>query len=458
MGCPLRVFISHKVKEQGAAAEQFVKKLRLYGDKSKLKIFLSPEIAAGSNWNDKIHKQLRDSDILILLYLNPSAETDWCLYETGFFAAAAEDNPERQLICVVPKDQTAPGPLEKWQHIELTKEGIKKLLKAIFNAQDCAVKPELFGEELSKELNELINKVLEALGPGEVVRPLSHWVKITIPEPEEDMGFDKKELIKTLLKGELPEGTTISGDTEAFRQLGIDSKEEIPFTEIQDHMGFGLAIPFFQPILTNAMAGILENKAGPFTLPSVRVMKSGPARSLVFNNLREMPNGEMIFEFVVAELPSTATYGIEDSFSTLYHLLAVALHFRRRVINQHKATLDNKTYDDDGSQKYQDSVRQLLGQIGFDIDGVLLDSMNRGILSRGQILKVFEEDSEDQKTIAAIIGIEGGRWKEAIGTFKTAVAECDIRKAVEAMGRMEDMNNTIIKITSLRMATLVEDI
>lgn len=42
---------------------------------------------------------------------------------------------------------------------------------------------------------------------------------------------------------------------------------------------------------------------------------------------------------------------------------------------------------------------QLLTLMSYDIDRVLLDSLNRGIMSRGQVVRAFEESDEDAEAI-----------------------------------------------------------
>jgi hypothetical protein len=62
--------------------------LRGISDEEKLKIFLSPELEAGTTWFDKIQKELKQPDIGVDPYLAESEPVKmvWCNYEAGFFA------------------------------------------------------------------------------------------------------------------------------------------------------------------------------------------------------------------------------------------------------------------------------------------------------------------------------------------------------------------------------------
>ena len=99
--------------------------LEEYGRK-KLEVFVSPAIEAAKKWNDEVFTKLSEADLLILLYTDPSADMDWCLFETGFFAGVSHMKKNRGLMCLLPQGGPTPKPLEGWENVEATDDGIKK--------------------------------------------------------------------------------------------------------------------------------------------------------------------------------------------------------------------------------------------------------------------------------------------------------------------------------------------
>jgi hypothetical protein len=454
---PLRVFLSHRVEEHGHAVESFAKALELITDKDKLQIFRSTKIPAGDKWSAEIHKQLREADVLIFFCLSTLTTSDWCIYETGFFAAIAQgQHGNRKLICVVPKGESPPSPLAEWQLIELTEKGMKELLRSLLATGDEPIKPELFSEEHIDDLNETIAKILTVLGPGEKVRPLSHRVWITLPPSPLDKAAGS--ITDTLRSGEIPQGTVLGGESEAFREFGLRAKQRISYADFVKGVEFPHALPFFTPILAKAMGDILARKVGPFPLPPVRVFKSGDARTLVFANLIEKPSGHITFEFIVAQPPAVSPTSETESFSTLHDLLATSIHFRREVIAQHERRLRNAVHDDDGSDEFRQRAREMLRAMIFDINVGMLNSLNHGLISRGQLISAFEPGSTEFDLVSSMIDARDGAWVKVYSRLNESVVEGDLQKASIGMEEMKSINKAIIGIAAKRLAELSMDL
>ena len=78
-----RVFISHKKIDEASAKAIRDELAQFSGD---LQFFISGDsIRAGEDWQARLRSELKDSDLLLLLFTEPTREWDWCLYEVGLF-------------------------------------------------------------------------------------------------------------------------------------------------------------------------------------------------------------------------------------------------------------------------------------------------------------------------------------------------------------------------------------
>jgi hypothetical protein len=455
MGDPLKVFISHKVSEQGPAVAELAKLLRLYVSEDKLKIFISPEITAGSKWSKIVHDNLRESDILILIYTNPSTENDWCLYESGFFAATIGENKNRnrKLICVVPEGADPPPPLENWQKVDISERGITNLLQTIYNAKDAPVNPVLFEAAYTKELEKIVKSIISILGPGEVVRTVTPRIRITLPADSEEVS-----VIDILYRREIPEGTLIWGETEALRRFNIGEAQGIPFNEFRDEIEFTESLPHFVFILAKTMLDILRGKPEPIPLPPVRVKETGPARLLVPTTLTQKGNGERVIEFVVTDDASRKIPDTKTKFSRASCLLESSMIFRQCVLMKHEKKLKNLLRDKDDSERYIKNRDKAIYKMQHDMNAGILYCLNVGIVSRGYLFDVFEDDPVAEAVVEDLIGADGGKWAIAYARLLEGIQSRDLEEIIEALKLMKDINKTLIVLLTKRLAELAPNL
>jgi hypothetical protein len=128
----LRLFISHKTDDAGAAKE-IADKLRSIGD-GALGVFLSEELPLGVEWLPTLHKQLEKADRLLLLYTDPDQQWDWCLYESGFFKGRQAANGSRNLNVFHDEEVAPPGPLQHFQNAPVSenhRDGVRRFLEEL---------------------------------------------------------------------------------------------------------------------------------------------------------------------------------------------------------------------------------------------------------------------------------------------------------------------------------------
>ena len=129
MSDTLNIFISHKDEYETAARTIKGILSRLGGN--SVKCFISEEIPAGDDWYQWIGDRLAESNVLLLLFTEPSASWDWCLYEAGLFQSIG-GNDFRRVICLHSPQSEPPRPLKHLQAVATDADKVKQFLKDLF--------------------------------------------------------------------------------------------------------------------------------------------------------------------------------------------------------------------------------------------------------------------------------------------------------------------------------------
>lgn len=122
---PYRVFISHKDEDQQIASAVSTAMGNFTGD---LQFFISGEnIAEGEQWHERLREELRVSDMLLLLFTEPTRNWDWCLYEVGLFQRLEGDEAE-PVVCLYSPDAEPPSPLAGLQGVRATVADVSQFI------------------------------------------------------------------------------------------------------------------------------------------------------------------------------------------------------------------------------------------------------------------------------------------------------------------------------------------
>lgn len=413
-----RVFISHKVSEHGLVARAIARELEIVGG-NKIEVYVSDDMSAGIDWVERVHNQLKESNLLVLLYcfdMKPN-NLEWCLYETGYFASDATEK-DKKLICLVNPGECPPAPLERFQCVEANKKGIKQLLKSVLNDERHPVREELFKDEFKENLDSIIRKILEKLESPSKKIPLTARAWLTIPA----------EKLKDLDRGNIPPEAYISGEIEALKELGIGEKEGIELEKLSKIAEYRAGLQYFLPILSNILCEILLGKRGPWTVPPIRITKEGVAKTMVPSYLEKRVNGDLCFHFFVSQPHPNFRLGAEDYFTRVYHLFIVSWHFRWRIIHQYLETL----YDLDSADVEKEQIAETFNRMKLDFSAVILDSLNRNLEFPRQIMSVFN-NPDDSKIIKRIVDSNNGLWAELQPTFEDAISNHDIKTTIKTL-------------------------
>lgn len=128
-----RVFISHKDEDMATAIAVRDTLGVFSGD---LDFFISGEnIPEGDDWRAVLRRELRDSDLLLLLFTEPTRRWDWCLYEVGLFTSleGVEDEP---VICMYSPDGDPPSPLVATQGVPATVADVSRFIERLIKSTE----------------------------------------------------------------------------------------------------------------------------------------------------------------------------------------------------------------------------------------------------------------------------------------------------------------------------------
>lgn len=433
---PFKIFISHKVSEHGNAVKELKKILNIKNAlKDKLKIFISTAIKPGEDWGKKLYDELDEADMLLYMYCfnSPPKINDWCSYETGYYAKKSNQSG---LITIVPPGAEPPSPLKNFQHIELTEEGIKNLLRRIYVQE--GIYPDLFDEEFKEDLDSIVESILKIFSPSQKPISLSPRIWITL-------NYNSIETFRDG-RGVIPQDSTITGETEAARKFGYEAheKEEITLEKLKEIVEFkGTLDPFFT-VLSDTLKDILNKRRGPWRVPPVKVISDRPPSVLIPAYLEKMANGDHKFEFIVSEPPKNFIYRKEDRcLMGLYNLFIVAWHFRWRVVYKYLHELRRLASAD--REEIKADAAELVWKLKVDLNAVILDSFNRELQFPGDITQFFE--GKDRKILEKIVDSREGLWGQLVPEFESACDDLNLEKLIECLDQMQDMNKTCIAVT-----------
>jgi len=160
-----KIFISRK-EEDKEIGRQIRDQLALYGGE-RLALYTADDIPPASDWINWIRTKLRDADLLILLFINPSATWDWCLYEVGLFTPLSA-NEKGAVICLHAPNIQPPAPLRNLQAVPAKEDAMRKFLRKFFGTTDIPGIKEIINGPFAKDkkaVNSLASFICDQIRP-----------------------------------------------------------------------------------------------------------------------------------------------------------------------------------------------------------------------------------------------------------------------------------------------------
>jgi len=123
----MKVFISWSGSESKKIAEIF--KEWLNSTIQSTEPWISVDIEKGESWDSKITDELKNSPVGIICLTPDNLDSNWLLFEAG--AISSNDNSKVCTLLWHLKTSDVKPPLDKFQHTELKKDDVFKLLMTI---------------------------------------------------------------------------------------------------------------------------------------------------------------------------------------------------------------------------------------------------------------------------------------------------------------------------------------
>jgi hypothetical protein len=148
-----RIFISHKHEDESAA---LAVRDAIGQFSGSLEFFISGEsIVEGENWRARLRQELKDSDLLLLLFTHPTENWDWCLYEVGLFESLEQEQRDEPVVCIYSPAGDPPSPLAKLQGVEASPNRMAQFLHRLIKTteitrRDAPINPNVTEQNIER--------------------------------------------------------------------------------------------------------------------------------------------------------------------------------------------------------------------------------------------------------------------------------------------------------------------
>ena len=181
------VFFSYKSKDE-ITARKVVEQLRVFaGDKLRITYAADFPRDAGTNWNKKIRESIKKAQWFILLLPDPSADWDWCLFETGMFRGKMVSDKVNRLFCLHHPDVQPPPQIKEFQAIKAEMDIVQSFLKMVYLDKDPIPGMDPINPHITTDLLEgIAETIANAISPPRLKRShFERYVMLKIENPDQ---------------------------------------------------------------------------------------------------------------------------------------------------------------------------------------------------------------------------------------------------------------------------------
>lgn len=423
----LQIFISHKSKdfEKASAVERV---LRTFTDQIEFNI--AANMPNGDNWSRWIKEKLSRSDILLLLYTDPSEEWDWCLYEAGLFTPLDRDD-YRRVICIYAQDSDPPRPLGLLQGVQATRREIRKLLRTLlitneFTPDRPPLRPGLQEEALDGAAAEIAS----------LFSPIARQRVDLIPR----------------LSIRLPHGASLDNDLPADAHVELKANAaEIVANLLLESTTWGAlrtAVPrqdgtFWLDELARAARAVAHGQK-PLPISSTfRAATGGQIYRPVLLNVETKGDQPLLFSVGLVPEYAPETDFIGDQSGSVFHLIRIANRFRWEILEPFMRR---------ARQLRNGEARQIFcRQLQESILLIEAESEKAGYLEQDNVIRAFDEP-EDIELVEDLYE----QWYGVRADLMQAIEDLDIERIVAKLKSLKQANIQFMEISTRRYATFFQ--
>lgn len=326
----INVFISHNHEDE-EAAKTIKNKLSLYGA-NRLNFFLSEEITPGEDWFKWINDNLVTSNVLLLLFTDPSATWDWCLYEAGLFARLdrSEGEQNRRVLCLHNPKTDPPRQLRHLQTVKVDPPRMKSFLKQLFGTANLtAIEPPInsaFAEN-DEALTQVANELCAVIAPINPERRYYHpYLTMRVKSPS------------SLQSGQIPAETVIDSDRASLELFGLDERppgrDHWTWGELQQNVQRAEDQEWVEE-LRRTLSAASQGRAIEPIQATFQALQSGKLYRPALRRRDLERDGSMRFSVVWVEQFCEALSYVPERLGTLLTGLTMATRFRWRIIEHY---------------------------------------------------------------------------------------------------------------------------
>lgn len=445
----VRVFVSHKSDDFPLA--DGLRSL-IVKSSSGVRVFLSEKgICAGEEWDRKIRRELAQSDLLILLYTDPSKQWDWPLFEAGLYTplAVGEEAKRKPIVCMHLGKQ-APPPLRDVESIRIVPQTLPR------DANDSAV------SNVLRQNRPLLNRFLrpafltgkltgepwnEDLGPADLSRMVlflaglfgrSAAVRRTPFAPRFVFEYPPDVAVRA---DRIPAEVTVraqDGDLSLFGLAGTAiSWEELATALEAEEVGTEWA-----QMLARFMSGAARDRLPRGPIQACLRNPEGKIFRPALDSMERSSDGRNAFFVLFGEQPAPEFWGGPGDAGMVFNVLRLTNRFRDEVLDP---CLSRIRRDPNA-----EVCRRACGQLRERIRLIEEEGERAGLTNAEAFLAAFG----DRQLIAEIgrITREWEAFRERIFGEQT-IPPAELRHGLE---KMLDLNGRFRLLAARRYAELVE--
>lgn len=431
----VNIFISHK-KEDKATALGIRDILKGFDDDENpmVDFHLSEEIFGGDKWYEWITSKLKSSNLLILLFTDPTLDWDWCLYEAGLFDLMDGDH-HRRTICL---HSTATGPPEPLKHIK------------VFSAK-------------STDIEQFLSQLFIGTALTDLERPIASWLN-KVPEKLEKAAADVSKLIdrkpvvskwhtrymiihvkdpETIQQDRIPPDAKVETNQQTLelfnRKEGINGE----WKDLEEKARSGEDQRWL-----NELAGAIK-AVSKGDIPEPIQALFHPLRGTVMYRpilyrVDKLADGSMKFKILFCEDVSWQVQDAPAKQRSLLTSLVMATRFRYELLK--------KYLDHDGkliAREPKEDLCQNIHQVVLDIEA---EAASRGLLDKQSLMENFES-VEDRQAVSKMFE----EWYGIRGQLFEDLTEIKCDSIEQNLQKLDAMNSHFLLIAVQRFQKLLED-
>ena len=430
-----RIFISHKA-EDAIIAKSLRDILKKYDDDEdeKLEFCISEEIPGGKKWYKWIRENLKASNLLILIYTDPTRNWDWCLFEAGLFDDL-NGACHRRITCLHSSKTKPPDPLCEFQSFAATHERINEFVNQLLIGKELLNLEKPVAKWLKKFPVQLENTVNDiCLLIDREAHRTSYYCKylfIDVDEPKQ-----------SITSNAIPSTAKVRSDNRSLGIFKKGYKDGLTWGEVKTKAE-QIEDQRWMSELANAMKHVADGDIpDPIHAVFPSLLGDKTYRPILYRADR-MVGGNIEYKILFHEDVTWQLKGIPNRIGTLLTVLVMATRFKYEVIdsflNEYKKSNGEKL--DDGS---------FLG-VYQSILNIISEAQSRGNMDEESVIHLFH--GQEKIEVKNMLD----QWAVIHGDLMQKLQEKDAEAVKEYLKMLRQANHSFIILGTKRYLEIVQN-